>query len=104
MRKRRHRNFRRHHLQSVARKLHVVDDLWQQRPGRMCERGAAEARRKFFRDSRSANLRAALHHQWLETGLRQIEGSHVVAAANNDYVASLSHGLAGPVFQDFQRR
>ena len=99
-------DFRCHQLQTVPRQLHVVHDFRQQRASRMRKRGAAEAGRKFFSDGCAAGLRAALQHQRLETGFGQIKGSHqpVVAAANNDDVASLSHRLAGSVFQNFQRR
>jgi len=69
------------------------------------KRGAAESGRKFFCDRSSAGLLAALKHQRLETRFRKIKSGYqsVMATADNDDVASLSHQLARSVFQDFQR-
>src|ERR1051325_254025 len=72
----------------------------------MCKGGTAEAWRKFFSNSCAASLGTAFQNQRLKPGLCQIEGSHkpVVAATDDDDVASLSHALSGSVFQNFQRR
>src|SRR6185437_11231855 len=64
-----------------------------------------EAGRKFFSDGRSAGLSAAFQNQRLEPGFGEVKSCYqpIVAAADNNDVASHSHRLAGSIFQDFQR-
>ena len=88
--------------------LHVADNIGTQRSGDVRESGAAEAGMKFFGDGRAAGLSAALQHQRLESGLRQVEGGDqsVMAATDDHDVALLLGQLRLPleVFQNFESR
>ena len=96
-RERSHRHFGRDHVQAMLLQLHVADDVGTQRPGRVCQRGAAEAGMKFFGDGRAARLSAALQHQRLVSGFGQIESGDqsVMAATDDDDVAVRHVGFSG---------
>src|SRR5689334_15145963 len=90
----------------MALELHVAHDVRPKRARDMGESGATEAGIEFFGDSRSADLRVTLKHEWLVSGLREIKSSDqpVVAATDDDDIACLSH-LSSPlmIFQDLER-
>src|ERR1700674_5562323 len=91
-------NRRVNELKSMAFELKIVDDLRQERPSTVGERGA-KAGMEFFGNARTTDDRATFKHERFESRPREIESGDeaIVAGADDDDVVGFHPRFADPI-------